>query len=174
MRDEGHVAPAAAPAVFIPPYAHSYSPALTLCSFVPPCILRTCLCSATVPPCAHLYPPRSLCVRSDAPSLPPTHVHPPCTCWYCTHSPHTLLLLLLLLLLLVVVVVLMVLVLVLPLLLLPLVLPTWLCACLCWSLLPNCAHLCSFCLYQLFLSRLIIYIIKVSFSIMMCTNFVFE
>ena len=67
MRDEGHVAPAAAPAVFVPlrsfvlPCTRSYSPALIgnyspafgctpPCSFVPsctssypPCTLRTCL-----------------------------------------------------------------------------------------------------------------------------------
>ena len=74
MRDEGHVAPAAAPAVFVPPAlvrtpphsfvlprARSYSPR----SFVLPCARSYSPTLVCTPPCSF--------VPSCPPSYPPTH-----------------------------------------------------------------------------------------------------
>ena len=68
MRDEGHVAPAAAPAVFVPPRTRSYPPALVRTPHArsyPPALIRTprmlaSCCVRTPPafvspcPCLHL------------------------------------------------------------------------------------------------------------------------
>ena len=69
MRDEGHVAPAAAPAVFVPP--HSFDSPTLVWTRAPP--------HSFVLPRARLYPPALVCtplcsfVPSCAPSYPPTH-----------------------------------------------------------------------------------------------------
>ena len=63
MRDEGHIAPAASPAVFVPPVLIRTLP----CSFALPALVRTPPCSF-VPSCTPSYPPppRTLrtCLRS--------------------------------------------------------------------------------------------------------------
>ena len=74
-RDEGHVAPAAAPAVFAPPCTCSYP----LHLFVPPHAHSSPLCTPLVPACTHLYHPQCS-------SVPPcAHSYLLCTCSY----PHT-------------------------------------------------------------------------------------
>ena len=56
MRDEGHIAPAAAPTVFVPPHARSYPPTLDRTTR----IVRTAL-RLFVPPCTRLYRPAPVC-----------------------------------------------------------------------------------------------------------------
>src|ERR1700691_6662305 len=90
MRDEGHIAPAAAPAVFVPPHTHLYP----LCLFVPPTLVCTHPQSphaVFVPPC--ICQPLPLpsfahpCSRVHCPALAPA---PPCSHLLprgCIHCP---------------------------------------------------------------------------------------
>jgi hypothetical protein len=73
--DKGHVAPAAAPAVFVPPCTRSYPP----CSFVPPVLICTPTHSFILPYTRLvlcLYPPHSLALALTFIAHPCSHV-----CW---------------------------------------------------------------------------------------------
>ena len=76
MRDEGHVAPAAAPVVFVPP---PRSPALIRtppCSFVLPALVRTPLRSFVLP-CARSYSPALVHTPPHSFVLPRARLYPP-------------------------------------------------------------------------------------------------